>query len=182
MESQMRADAGVDGFMNLYEECRHKLFRTCLRILKDPADAEDTCQEIFIKAMRGWGAFEGRSNPVTWITSICLNECRTRLKVKKARALKLSAYAWEMEGAARPHDDLGILKASFERGKAALNPSLRRIVSLHVEEGLNHREIAERLRVSRVYITQSLGRIKWRPEGFGYRPTVLRRAPKAISA
>lgn len=160
METETIVNAGEMEFVDLFDRYRPRLLQLCLRFMKDPAEAEDACQETFLKALKAWDSFEGRSHPATWLTSICLNECRTRLRILKARVRKLSAYRLEMDRIPLgPYEDLFGLKAVFERGKARLNPSMRRIVSLHVEDGLNHREIAEMLQVSRVYITRSLGRI-----------------------
>jgi RNA polymerase sigma-70 factor, ECF subfamily len=149
-------------FTSLYRAYRPRLFQICLRILRDPLDAEDVCQEVFIKAIRAWDAFEGRSKPGTWITSICLNECRTRLRLGKYRAMRLSSYLLEAE-TCEPHPSAEILrlKTVLERERPKMKPVLRKILHMHLENGLNHREIAENLRVSRVYVTRLMGSIKW---------------------
>lgn len=149
-------------FSSLYRAYRPRLFHICLRILKDPLEAEDTCQEVFIKAIRAWDAFEGRSKLGTWITSICLNECRTRLRLRKYRARRLSSYLLEAETfSAHPSADIVRLRTVLEREKPKMKPVLRKILRMHLEDGLNHREIAENLRVSRVYVTRLMGHIKW---------------------
>jgi RNA polymerase sigma-70 factor (ECF subfamily) len=162
LETALRDTIEAVEFTSLYRAYRPRLFQICLRILKDPLEAEDTCQEVFIKAIRAWDAFEGRSKLGTWITSICLNECRTRLRMRKYRARQLSSYLLEAETcSSHPSADIVRLRTVLEREKPKMKPVLRKILRMHLEDGLNHREIAENLRVSRVYVTRLMGHIKW---------------------
>ena len=56
------------------------VYRVCLSILDDPADAEDATQETFIAAIRSLGGFRGDSTFNTWLYAIAVNCCRRRLK------------------------------------------------------------------------------------------------------
>jgi RNA polymerase sigma factor (sigma-70 family) len=162
METLVREKIETLEFTSLYRAYRPRLFQICLRILKDQGDAEDTCQEVFIKAIKGWNAFEGRSKPGTWITSICLNECRTRLRLGKYRARQMSSYLLEADTyASHPSAEIIRLRTVLERETPKMKPVLRKILRMHLKDGLNHREIAENLKVSRVYVTRLMGDIKW---------------------
>lgn len=44
-----------------------------------PADAEDVAQEVFLRAWRGLGRFEGRAQLSTWLYRIAFNEAQRRL-------------------------------------------------------------------------------------------------------
>jgi RNA polymerase sigma-70 factor (ECF subfamily) len=162
MTKQSSDNTGKLDLTNLYQAYRPRLYQICLRFLKDASDAEDTCQEVFIKAMKGRDTFEGRSSPGTWITSICLNECRTRLRMRKYRARQLASYLLEVNTLV-PHPSVEVfrLRKALEREKPRMKPVLRKILRMHLEDGLNHREIAENLRVSRVYVTRLMGQLKW---------------------
>jgi RNA polymerase sigma factor (sigma-70 family) len=59
--------------------------RLALSILNDPAEADDAAQETFIAANRGLDGFRGQSSPLTWLTSIAVNQCRGRLRKHKVR-------------------------------------------------------------------------------------------------
>ena len=59
--------------------------RLALSILGDPSEADDTAQEVLISACRGLEAFRGEAQPRTWITSITVNACRSRLRRRKVR-------------------------------------------------------------------------------------------------
>ena len=48
------------------------------RIVRDPADAADTTQEVFLKIFRGMKRFNGQASLKTWIYRIALHEAANR--------------------------------------------------------------------------------------------------------
>src|SRR5262249_6028420 len=60
------------------------VFLTAVSVLRDAAEAEDVAQEAMIKAYRNLGSFRGDAKFSTWLTTITLNEARSRLR-KSAR-------------------------------------------------------------------------------------------------
>ena len=70
-------------FYVLVQPCEKLLFAAAMAILKNPEDAEDAAQEAVLKAFMNIGRFRGESKFSTWITQICINEAR--LKIRKAR-------------------------------------------------------------------------------------------------
>ena len=84
----------------LFEQCREgdalaierlvqthqqDVYRMALSILDDPDDADDATQEVFLSALRGLDSFRGNSSLKTWLFSITINVCRSRLKRLKSR-------------------------------------------------------------------------------------------------
>jgi len=59
------------------------IYRVCLSILNDPADAEDATQETFIAALKGLPGFRGDSAFNTWLYAIAVNACRRQLKQRR---------------------------------------------------------------------------------------------------
>lgn len=57
----------LSGLFNRYGD---RIYRLGLYICATPQDAEDMVQETFLRALRGWESFEGRSSPYTWLCAI----------------------------------------------------------------------------------------------------------------
>ncbi|MGD0611366.1 MAG: RNA polymerase sigma factor [Anaerolineales bacterium] len=69
----------------LIQEYQKDVYRLALSILEDPDEAEEGAQEAFIAALRGLDSFHADSSLKTWIFSITINICRTRLRRRRAR-------------------------------------------------------------------------------------------------
>src|SRR5882724_6416342 len=54
------------------------LYRTALRLTRNPADAEDLVQETYLKAFRAAGRFEPGTNLRAWLFTILHNTARNR--------------------------------------------------------------------------------------------------------
>ncbi|MGB8213327.1 MAG: RNA polymerase sigma factor [Anaerolineales bacterium] len=62
-----------------------EVYRLALSILDDPDEAEEGAQDAFIAVLRALNSFQAASSLKTWIFSITINICRTRLQRRKAR-------------------------------------------------------------------------------------------------
>jgi len=84
-ESDLVQKAGrgdKEAFYLLVQPCEKALFVAAMAILHNAADAEEAAQEAVLKAFLNIGRFRGESKFSTWITQICINEAR--LKIRKA--------------------------------------------------------------------------------------------------
>ncbi|MCL5428273.1 MAG: RNA polymerase sigma factor [Chloroflexi bacterium] len=70
---------------DLVHEHQAKIYRLCLSMLDDAADAEDATQESFIAALKALKTYRGDSAFHTWLFSIALNVCRSSLRQRKRR-------------------------------------------------------------------------------------------------
>jgi RNA polymerase sigma-70 factor, ECF subfamily len=68
------------------EERRVELTAYCYRMLGSAFEAEDAVQETFIRAWRGYAAFEGRSALRSWLYRIATNVCLDMLGASQRRA------------------------------------------------------------------------------------------------
>ncbi|HET7842831.1 MAG TPA: RNA polymerase sigma factor [Xanthomonadales bacterium] len=69
-------------FRRLVELHARSLYPVCVRILGDPALAEDAVQEALINAHRALDRFDGRSSFATWLHRIAVNAA---LGIRRAR-------------------------------------------------------------------------------------------------
>ena len=75
-----------DAFEMLYRRYEKPVFSFIYRILISVADAEDLCQETFLRLVKEKEKYQGSGNFKTWIFRIALNLCRDRLRRKKFRS------------------------------------------------------------------------------------------------
>jgi RNA polymerase sigma-70 factor (ECF subfamily) len=66
----------------LVQTHQRDVYRLALSILEDPDDADD---EVFLSALRGLDSFRANASFKTWLFSITVNVCRSRLQRFKRR-------------------------------------------------------------------------------------------------
>lgn len=59
-----------EAFQRLYEKYHQDLFQFLFYLVKDKGLAEDLIQEVYIKVLKSYDRFEGRSSEKTWLFSI----------------------------------------------------------------------------------------------------------------
>jgi RNA polymerase sigma-70 factor (ECF subfamily) len=71
-------------FDRLYQATGPKLFGTCLRILRNKAEAEEAVQEVFVKIWLKADRFSvtGQS-PMSWLIAIARNQAIDRLRMRR---------------------------------------------------------------------------------------------------
>ncbi len=67
----------------MVQQYSDSLYRVALRMLENPAEAEDVLQETFIKALKSLDSFEGRSSISTWLYRIAVNESLMVIRKRK---------------------------------------------------------------------------------------------------
>src|SRR4051812_44929126 len=116
----------------------------------EPAEAEDVCQEAFL---RSWERIHECRDPdrfAAWLVRIVRDAAFNRreyLAVRAADALHESTPAASPERPDR-HSEQAELRATLQRALAQLPIRQREVVLLHDLEGWPHGEIAARLEIS----------------------------------
>jgi RNA polymerase sigma-70 factor, ECF subfamily len=148
-----------DLFHELIRPYERTVFLTAVSVLRDSTEAEDAAQEAMIKAYRGLRSFRGDAKFSTWLTTITLNEARSRLR-KSARVRVESLDDREQEEDYTPFlvaDWREIPSETLEREELAgqiqsaiegLPPSYREIFLLRDKEEMSIEEIAQALGVT----------------------------------
>lgn len=60
-------------FEKLYKKYNHNVFQFLFYMVRNKEQAEDLVQEVFIRVLKSYERFEGRSSEKTWIFSIARN-------------------------------------------------------------------------------------------------------------
>src|SRR5712691_1927340 len=141
-------DAGA--FEYLYKaHCRH-VYSVCLRMIRNPAEAEDLTQQTFLQVFRKIGTFRGESGFSTWLHRVTVNVVLMHLRQKKPTEIlteDLERYSSNGEGP-REHgsSDTSMLGAierfNLMRAIRKLPSGYKQIFLMHDVIGYEHSEIA----------------------------------------
>ena len=153
-----RAQQGdAEAFQRLYQLHKGRVYSLCLRMVGNPADAEDLAQEAFLQLYRKINTFRGESAFSTWLHRLAVNVVLMQLRRKKLPQVSLEetlATDDASEGLKREPgaDDLRLMgsidRLTLEDAIAELPQGYRAVFLLHDVEGYEHNEIAEMLNCS----------------------------------
>jgi RNA polymerase sigma-70 factor (ECF subfamily) len=141
-------------FEQFVRRYQRKITRVAFRMLRDAGEADCAAQETFLRAFQSLKEFREGSSFETWLTRICINWCKDRLKRRRLVVYFHQAPADEEESGPRdlaPHPDpsperRAISREIRERLAAAigrLSPRQKTIFQLKHFEELSIPEIAE---------------------------------------
>jgi RNA polymerase sigma-70 factor (TIGR02960 family) len=164
-----RADAG---FETATEHLRRELTAHCYRMLGSWDEAEDAVQETYLRAWRGWSAFEHRASARTWLHRIATNVALTALEGRKRRALpsglgapdeeeqpeNLPATTWIQPYA----DDRDDVRLALVAGLQTLTPGQRAVLLLRDVLAFTADDVAEMLEVTPGAVKSTLQRARAR--------------------
>ncbi len=148
-----------EAFTALVRQNSPMIYKISRRVLKNHEDAEDTTQNVLIKAYQRLDSFDGHSRFSTWLFRVAFNEALMTIRRNRSRrrdcVVDLSVVD---SGGARAESDFQDRSESSERNyvnrdlaaKAMLRltPVLRAAFLLHKREGWTHKEMAEELGIS----------------------------------
>jgi RNA polymerase sigma-70 factor (ECF subfamily) len=89
-------DGNLDAFNSLVERYQGAVFHLCLRLVGDPASAEDAAQEAFLSAYRSISRFAG-GNFRSWLFRIAANESKDELRRRQRRGPQDSLHGADDE-------------------------------------------------------------------------------------
>src|SRR5262249_50379058 len=127
----------------LVERFQAEVYGLCLRLLHHRQDAEDVCQEVFLRIFRSLRRWDSRRPLKPWIVGITINRCRTAL-AQRARRPELADYLQEV-ASSPAGDDTAELLREIEAALRELRPEYRSVFVLFHEQGHAYEEIAAAL-------------------------------------
>ena len=144
-------------FELLVAQNQEKLLRTCYLYLRDRQLAEDAVQETFLKAYRSLPSFRGDSGEKTWLMRIAVNTCRDLYRSEWFRHMDRRVIPEELPESGVPFT---CREESLIVEVMRLPRRLREATLLYYYHGMDEREIAEALGVSRSAVSDRLSRAR----------------------
>jgi len=145
-------------FAELVEQHSPHIYNLALRMMGDPAEAEEILQETFLQAVRHIGAFRGQAKLGTWLHRIATNQALMRLRCKRPLQVPLDesddspleVSSTLTDWPSRPESELlnNEARAEMEKAITTLPENLRIVFILRDIEGLSTAETAETLDLS----------------------------------
>ncbi len=147
----------ASAFEQLYRLHSRRVYALCLRMVGNPADAEDLAQEAFLQLFRKIATFRGESAFSTWLHRMTVNVVLMRLRKKSLPVASLEETTEPDEETGGPRKDIGapdllltgsIDRVNLQRCVEQLPPGYRTVFVLHDVQGYEHNEIADIMRCS----------------------------------
>lgn len=132
----------------LFEEYKDMVYRLALSYLGNSEDAQDICQEVFLRLLRWIGRIRDGAERA-WLTKVTVNCCKdllsSRIPTREVEEID-SVYLPET--------------SDLKDAVMALPGDYRVVVYLHYYEAYSTREIADFLKVSQSVVTTRLHRAR----------------------
>jgi RNA polymerase sigma factor (sigma-70 family) len=126
----------------LYQQFAAKMYKLCFRYTKNAADAEDILQEGFIKIFRNLDKFRGDGFFEGWLRKIMI---RTAISHFRNNVKKINTHNTEFNYSVEDKEN-NIFDKLAEKDIVVivkkLSPGYRKVFTMYVIEGYNHKEIA----------------------------------------
>jgi RNA polymerase sigma-70 factor (ECF subfamily) len=137
----------------LYDRHSSMVYGLGLKILRDPAEAEDLAQDVFLHLWRRAELFDGTRGAFTgWLVSLVRNRAIDRLRARRTKEQKKGAYEVERQSDVAPRGIdpnetayAGELRGAVVKALSSLPEAQRSALELAYYGGLSHSEIAEQL-------------------------------------
>jgi RNA polymerase sigma-70 factor (ECF subfamily) len=167
-------------FAQLVEKHSPRIYGQALRMMQDPAEAEEILQETFLQVVRHIEDFRGQSQLGTWLYRIATNQALMRLRRRRPPSIPkddaghdgLETLLPSADWSKRPEAELLGQEAreEMERAIAELPDTLRIVFLMRDVEGLSTAETAEALGLSISAVKSRLlrARLKLRNELSAY--------------
>jgi len=148
-------EGSQEAYRLLLELYQRPVFSIVVRMVRDPALAEDLTQETFVKAFRALGTFDRSRKFSSWLFTIAHNTTIDHVRRKRLPTVSLEPAGDDEEGgslaflavATDPSPDQhpvhSELAAALELALSGLRAEYNEVLVLRFQEGLSYEEISE---------------------------------------
>ncbi len=134
--------------VELFETYGEAVLGYCVRLLRDPALAEDVMQRVFLEALRDFEQFRGQSSRRTWLFAVASHRCLDALRHQQRRMLRV-AHDDQVVGnfkdpATGPFERLDRMQllVALDNCLALLSPEMRATVLMRFQTELTFEHMA----------------------------------------
>ena len=128
----------AEAFQILYAKYNNKVYRFCLRMLGDEAQAKDAFQETFIRVYEHRKDFHGK-NFAAWLFTIARHTCLNFIRARKDHDSFDEVFHGKKT---ERQSDIG-MKEYIESAIQMLPPAMREAIILREYEELTYQEISD---------------------------------------
>lgn len=150
-ELVQKCQAGETGaFQELVSRYQQKIFMVILGLLREREDSMEVAQEVFFRAYRKIGSFQGGSSFYTWLYRIAVNMAIDAQRRRKRNPLEFrenmdavleERCELEKDPFAHAHDKE--LRAGLSAAIDDLTAEHKAVIILRTVEGLSYKDIGE---------------------------------------
>lgn len=133
-------------FGAIYAEHSKSIFYLALRMLRDPAAAEDATHDVFLKAFQKINSFRQESNIRTWLYRIAINHCHNLAQTWHHRNIHSTDDALLLERGSYEANPLRVLETKelgerIQNTLDALPAEYRLLLLLVADQKLSYEEV-----------------------------------------
>lgn len=159
-------------FQSIVETHQEKVRNTCFRFVKNPEDADEVAQDVFIAVYESLSHFREESELSTWIYRIAVNKSLDFIRKKNrkkrfAQVTSLFGFGEEKEEIAIPADSNPEQELENKERKQILDEAINTLpenqqtaITLSKYEGFSNKEIASIMKVSLSSVESLIHRAK----------------------
>jgi len=150
---ELLAEGNTDALEQLYDRYGALSYSVAVRLLGDPAKAEDVVQDVFLQLWNGAGQFDSnRGSLRTWVLTAIRNRSIDYLRGRGAherREREIPEHVEAVGGGSDPWREVAqsLDQEAVGRALQALPSEQRQAIELAYFGGYTQREIAEMIRV-----------------------------------
>lgn len=151
-------------FKKLYDNYREGVGNLCYAMVREPNEAEDLVQEVFVEVFCSIGSYKGKSKLSTWIYRIAVNKSINHIRRQKVRRL-FTSWAQKTASEAESNQADWALRDEeyrkhYEKALSLLSEKQKTAFVLYMYDNMPQKEIAEVMKCSLASVEVTIHRAR----------------------